>query len=94
MADWVRLSAYPQHTHEYNPYFPCEASKTNSNVGMGEGCRLEDIYIYIYIYIYPPIYTPLPNSRWLHHTARYVRKAERGAYTWWKWLNSIKKASK
>ena len=26
------------------------------------------------IFIYPPIYTPIPNSRWLHHTAlRYVR---------------------
>ena len=59
------------------------------------------IYIYIYIHIhahthiYPPIYTPLPNSRWLHHTAlRYVRKAQRGAYTWWKGLNSIKTRSK
>ena len=35
------------------------------------------------------------NSRWLHHTAvRYVRKAQRGAYTWWKGLNSIKTGSK
>ena len=44
---WVNLSTYPQPTHEQHPYFPCEASETNSNVGMGEGCRLEDIYIYI-----------------------------------------------
>ena len=27
-------------------------------------------YMYIYIYIYPLIYTTLPNSTWLHHTAR------------------------
>ena len=33
-----------------------------SNLELGEGCRLEDIYIYIYICIYPPIYTPLPTS--------------------------------
>ena len=49
----------------------------------------------MYIYIYPPIYTPVPNSRWLHRTAvRYVRKAQRGAYTCWKGLNSIKTGSK
>ena len=48
-----------------------------------------------YIYIYPPIYTPLPNSRWLHHTAlRYVRRAQSGAYMWWKGLNSVKTGSK
>ena len=29
-----------------------------SHLELGEGCRLEDIYIYIYIYIY--YYTPLP----------------------------------
>ena len=29
-----------------------------SHLQLGEGCRLEDIYIYIYIYIY--YYTPLP----------------------------------
>ena len=34
-----------------------------------------------------------PNG--LHHTAvRYVRKAQRGVYTWWKGLNSIKTGSK
>ena len=54
-----------------------------------------NIYIYIYIYIYPPIYTPLPNSRWLHHTAlRYVRRVQLGAYTWRQGLNSVKKGSK
>ena len=36
-------------------------------------------YIYIYIYIY--IY-------------RYVRKAQSGAYMWWKGLNSVKTGSK
>ena len=52
-------------------------------------------YIYIYVYIYPPIYTPLPNSRWLHHTAlRYVRRAQNGAYMWWKGLHSVKTGSK
>ena len=46
-------------------------------------------------YLLPPIYTALPNSRWLHHTAlRYVQRAQRGAYTWWKGLNSITTSSK
>ena len=57
---WVNLSTYPQPTHQQHPYFPCEASETNRNVGMGEGCRLEDIYIYIYIYIY--FYMPVQNK--------------------------------
>ena len=59
------------------------------------GYAIYAIYIYIYIYIYPPIYTPLPNSRWLRYTAlRYVRRAQRGAYMWWKGLNPIKMCSK
>ena len=38
---------------------------------------------------------PSPNSRWLHHTAlRYLRRAQRGAYMWWKGLNSVKTGSK
>ena len=45
-----------------------------SHLELGEGCRLEDIYIYIYIhiyiYIYPLIYTPLPYSMWLHSKVR------------------------
>ena len=46
------------------------------------------MYIYIYIYIYPLIYTPLTNSRWLHHTAlRYARRVQFGAYMWQKGLN-------
>ena len=63
---------------------------------MGEGCRLEDIYIYIYIYIYiSSNLRPSPNSRWLHHTAlRYVRRAQSGAYMWWKGLKSVKTGSK
>ena len=53
------------------------------------------VYTQTHIYIYPPIYTPLPNSRWLHHTAvRYVRRGQRGAYMWWQGLNSIKTGSK
>ena len=52
------------------------------------------IYIYIYIYIYPQIYTPSPNSRWLHHIAlRYMRRVQLGAYTWRKGLNSVKTGS-
>ena len=47
------------------------------------------------IYTYTLIYTPLPNSRWLHHTAlRYVRRAQLGAYMWRKGLNSVKTGSK
>ena len=54
------------------------------------------IYIYIYIYMYVSSYLhPSPNSRWLHHTAlRYVRRAQSGAYMWWKGLNSVKTGSK
>ena len=58
------------------------------------------VYIYIYIYIYMYIYIssnlhPSPNSRWLHHTApRYVRRAQSGAYMWWKGLNLVKTGSK
>ena len=45
----------------------------------------------IAIYICPLIYTPLPNSRWLHHAAlRCVPTAQRGAYTWQKGQNSVK----
>ena len=52
-------------------------------------------YDSIYIHIYPPIYTPLPNSMWLHHTALlYVRRAQRGAYMWSKGLNLVKMGSK
>ena len=60
-----------------------------------ENGPIQDQKIYIYIYIYPPIYTPLPNSRWLHHTAlMYVRRAQNGAYMWWKGLNAVKMSSK
>ena len=51
--------------------------------------------LYIYIYIYPLIYTPLPNYRWLHHTAlRCVRRVQLGAYMWRKGLKSIETGSK
>ena len=53
------LSALPQPKHPHttrhggqNTCVSCEAPETNSHVSLGEGCRLEDIYIYIYIYIY------------------------------------------
>ena len=50
-----------------------------SHLELGEGCRLEDVYIYIYIYISSNLH-PSPNSRWLHHTAlRYGRRAQSGA---------------
>ena len=63
-----------------------------SHLELGEGCRLEDIYIYIYI---SSNLHPSPNSRWLHHTAlRYVRRAQSGAYMWWKGLNSVKTGKK
>ena len=53
------------------------------------------IYIYIYVYYYIYIFSPSPNSRWLHHTAlRYVRRAQTGAYMWWKGLNLVKTGSK
>ena len=43
----------------------------------------------------PLIYTPLLNSRWLHHTPlRYVRRVQLGACTWRKGLNSVKTGSK
>ena len=45
--------------------------------------------------VYPLIYTPLPDSRWLHHTAlRYVRRAQFVAYMWRKGLNPVKMGSK
>ena len=63
-----------------------------SHLELGEGCRLEDIYIYIYI---SSNLHPSPNSRWLHHTAlRYVRRAQSGAYMCWKGINSVKTGSK
>ena len=47
------------------------------------------------LYIYPLIYTPFPNSRWLHHTAlRYMRRVQLGAYMWREGLDSIKAGSK
>ena len=52
------------------------------------------VCVYIYIYISSNLH-PSPNSRWLHHTAlRYVRRAQSGAYMWWKGLNSVKIGSK
>ena len=46
------------------------------------------------MYIYPLIYTSLPNSRWLHHTAlSYVRRVPFGTYMWRQGLNSVKTGS-
>ena len=48
-------------------------------------------YIHTHTYIYPLIYTPLPNSRWLHHTAlKYARRVQFGAYMWHKGLKWVK----
>ena len=48
-----------------------------------------------YIHIYLLIYTPLPNSRWLHHTAlRYVTRVQLGPYMSRKGRNSVKTGSK
>ena len=50
-----------------------------------------------YMYIYPLIYTPLPNSVWLHDThvtaLRYVRSVQLGAYVWLDGLNWIQMGS-
>ena len=73
----------------WRPLGPWAPSR--KNLGFAGG----DSAIYIYIYIYPLIYTPLPTTRWLHHAAlRYVRRAQSGAYMWWKGLNSVKTGSK
>ena len=46
------------------------------------------------MYIYPLIYTPLPNSRWLHHTGlRYLRRVQLGAHMWRKELHWVKTGS-
>ena len=49
------------------------------------------------IYIYPLIYTPLPNSTWLHHThvtaLRYVTSVQLGAYMCLDGLNLVKMGS-
>ena len=51
--------------------------------------------IYVYIYIISSNLHPSPDSRGLHHTPlRYVRRAQSGAYMWWKGLNSVKTGSK
>ena len=74
------------------PLFRCDGGRMqlkNANVEI-----VSNIYIYIYIYISSNLH-PSPNSRWLHHTAlRYVRRAQSGAYMWWKGLNSVKTGSK
>ena len=59
------------------------------------GGRALIYHIYIYIYIYPLIYTPLPNSRSLHHTAlKYARRVQLGAYMWHRRLNWVKLGAK
>ena len=45
--------------------------------------------------MWPPFSFVWANSRWLHHTAlSYGRRAQSGAYMWWKGLNSVKTGSK
>ena len=98
MLQQVFLAQFEPVLIEFSPfhhmYAPLCALRTYlravwwSHLELGEGCRLEDIYIYIYI---SSNLHPSPNSRWLHHTAlRYVRRAQSGAYMWWKGLNSVK----
>ena len=51
--------------------------------------------IYMCVCVYPLIYTPRPNSRWLHHTAlRYAPRVQLGTYMWAKGLNWVKLGSK
>ena len=53
------------------------------------------VCVCVCVCVYPLIYTPLPNSRWLHHMAlRCVRRVQLGAYMWRKGLKSIKTGSK
>ena len=64
---------------------------------MGRGVYIRGyiIYMNINIHTYPLIYTPLPNSMWLHHRAlRYVRRVQLGVYMWLKGLSSVKTGSK
>ena len=73
MLKQVFLARFEPVLTEFSPfhhmYAPLCAFRTYlravwwSHLELGEGCGLEDIYIYIYIYIniYPPIYTPLPT---------------------------------
>ena len=68
MLKQVFLAHFEPVLTEFSPfhhmYAPLCALRTHlravwwSHLELGEGCRLEDIYIYIYIYIY--YYTPLP----------------------------------
>ena len=68
MLKQVFLARFEPVLTEFSPfhhmYAPLCALRTYlravwwSHLELGEGCRLEDIYIYIYIYIY--YYTPLP----------------------------------
>ena len=40
-----------------------------SHLELGEGCRLEDIYIYIYIYYYTPLPLNLANKQASNNTS-------------------------
>ena len=97
MLKQVVLARFEPVLTEFSPfhhmYAPLCALRTYlravwwSHLELGEGCRL---CIYISSNLHPS-----PNSRWLHHTAlRYVRRAQSGAYMWWKGLNSVKTGSK
>ena len=45
--------------------------------------------------IHPLIYTPVPNSMWLHNTpVRYARNVQLGAFMWLDGLNWVKIGSK
>ena len=97
-------------THFHHMYAPLCALRTYlrpvwwSHLELGEGCRLEGIYLHIYIYIYICMYiciyicillsTPLSPTQGFHHTAlRYARRVQLGAL-WPKGLNWVKLDSK
>ena len=73
MLKQVFLARFEPVLTEFSPfhhvYAPVCALRTYlmavwwSHRELGEGCRLEDIYIYIYIYIY--ITTPKMGQKWV-----------------------------
>ena len=74
----------------------CKVSKNKMRLKKRRSFYIINIYISLSLSLsLSLIYTPLPNSRWLHHTAlRCVRREQLGAYMWGKGLKSIKRGSK
>ena len=73
MLKQVFLARFEPVLTEFSPfhhmYAPLCALRTYlravwwSHLELGEGCRLEDIYIYIYIYYYTPLPLNLANNK-------------------------------